>query len=241
MTTRQADLGINYRGLNIPRAPLGAKVTTDNLFDPNEQVIFDFYEVNCARYRRALDVGANIGVHSILMARLGWAVQAFEPDPNHYQALRRNVAEHGVYVKVRLAAVSDRDGEAPFVRLLDNTTGSHLRGAKEAYGPTERFTVRTVNCRPLFAWADFAKIDCEGHEDTLICTTDAGTWSHMDALLEVGSRVKARVIYNHLIDVVPMWAQRVGWRQVVDFADMPMRHQDGSLFIGRLPPWPQYE
>lgn len=229
---------INYRGLDILRAPLGRAVTTDNLFDPNEQVIFDFYEVNKTRYRRALDIGANIGVHAILMARLGWRVLAYEPDPRHFSMLRKNVRSHGVEVNADRAAVSNRDGVAEFVRVVDNTTGSHLLGARASYGPTEHFKVRVVDCRPLFAWADFAKIDCEGHEAVLMRTTTAETWQRMDALLEVGSAENARAIYDHLRGVVPMWAQKIGWGRVQSLADVPMHYSEGSLFVGVDPPFP---
>jgi FkbM family methyltransferase len=229
---------VNYRGLSIPRAHLGARVTTDNLFDPNEQVIFDFYEANRGRYRRALDVGANVGVHSILMARQGWEVRAYEPDPAHFRMLLANVAAHGVAVEAYDTAVSDRDGTASFTRVLNNTTGSHLTGSKTVYGPTDYCSVRTVDCRPLLAWADFAKIDCEGHEAALIGATDAGIWRHLDALLEVGSAASAEAIYFHLRDAVPMWAQKIGWRRVLTLADVPAHHSEGSLFVGGQPPFP---
>lgn len=228
---------INYRGLNIPRTPLGAAKTTDNLFDPNEQVVFDFYEYNRSRYRRALDVGANVGVHSILMARQGWQVRAYEPDPDHFDRLLRNVREHNAAVEAEQAAVSDRDGSMVFVRVLDNTTGSHLAGAKDSYGPRERFAVRTVDCRPLLAWADFAKIDCEGHEAALLLTTVPETWEGLDVLLEVGSEHAAAAIYTHLHGRAPMWAQKIGWQRVTGFLDMPTHHSHGSLFVGREPPF----
>lgn len=229
---------INYRGLNILRAPLGRAVTTDNLFDPNEQIIFDFYQANHRRYRRALDIGANVGVHAILMARCGWEVRAFEPDPRHFSMLRKNVRSHGVEVDVDFAAVSDRDGIAEFVRVVDNTTGSHLLGARASYGPTEQFKVRVVDCRLLFAWTDFAKIDCEGHEAVLMRTTAAETWQRLDAIVEVGSVENARAIHDHLRGVVPMWAQKIGWRRVQSLADVPAHHSEGSLFVGIDPPFP---
>ena len=232
-------MSINYRGLSIPHVQMGAQVTSDNLFDPNEQVIFDFYEANRNRYRRAVDVGANIGVHSILMARLGWEVRAYEPDPVHFARLLENIASHGVteLVAATEAAVSVRDGEAQFVRVVDNTTSSHLAGAKSSYGPREYFQVKVLDCRPLFEWADFAKIDCEGYEGELVSATIKGTWERLDALLEVGTTINAYRIYCRLRDVVPLWAQKIGWRQVQNMADMPTCHQDGSLFIGRNPPF----
>lgn len=229
-------MGVNYRGLSIPFTQMG-RVTSDNLFDPNEQIIFDFYEANKTRYRKAVDIGANIGVHSILMARLGWVVWAFEPDPVHFAHLTKNIEAHDVLVNAVEAAVSDRAGRAPFVRVLNNTTGSHLQGAKDSYGPRDTIDVSMVNCRALFDWADFAKIDCEGHEDVLMNATTSATWRQLDALLEVGNEQNASAIYNHLIDVVPMWAQKIGWARVGRLSDMPTHHREGSLFIGGNKPW----
>ena len=229
----------NYRGLNIPRTALGANVTTDNLFDPNEQVIFDFYEANRGRYRRALDIGANIGVHSILMARLGWEVRAFEPDPEHFAALRRNASAHGVKLDATWAAVADFDGVAPFIRVLGNTTASHLEGARAHHGLTEKLFVPVVDCRPPFKWADFAKIDCEGSEAALIAAVPPLAWSRLEIMIEVGSEKNARAIYNHLRNEVPLWAQKIGWRRVERLSDMPVHHSEGSLFIGAAPPFPQ--
>ena len=236
---------MNYRGLNIPRASMGGRMTTDDLFGPNEQVIFDFYEANRDRYRRAADVGANVGVHSILMAHMGWEVWAYEPDPGHFIELRKNLTSHGFVMSIgtggsvatTCAAVSDRGGIAKFVRVLNNLTGNHLVGAKDSYGPREEIAVSTVDCRPIFAWADFVKVDCEGHEAVIIEALPALTWEDTDCLLEVGSLHSASIIHSRLRDVVPMWAQHRGWGRVQNLRDMPQRHQDGSLFIGRDPPF----
>ena len=160
---RRVQMSINYRGLNIPFVSFGA-VTSDDLFCDNEQVIFDFYTANKDRYHRALDIGANIGVHSILMARQGWDVKAFEPDLSHFNKCVVNVGDHGYLDNciVYCRAVSDHNGTETFVRVKGNTTGSHLKGDKQSYGELEEFEVNVVDCRPLFDWADFAKIDCEG-------------------------------------------------------------------------------
>lgn len=224
---------INYRGLVIPYYPMG-KVSSDDLFGPNEQVIFDFYECSAGRYRRAVDVGANIGVHSILMARCGWTVRAFEPDPALFERLVENVEAHEESARVYplCVAVSDRDGTSQFVRVLNNRTSSHLVGAKKARGPTEVFPVPVVDCRPLIDWADFVKIDCEGHEAVIITAVAPEKWLSADALLEVGSVDAAYTIWAHLRGAVPMWSQRTGWRRVLTLMDMPVHHTDGSLFIG---------
>ena len=59
----------NYRGLDVQFVRFGPEVTSDNLFCEKEQPLFDFYERSKDRYKKALDIGANIGIHSILMAK----------------------------------------------------------------------------------------------------------------------------------------------------------------------------
>ena len=62
-----------------------------NLFDIDELIIFAFYRKNAKRYRRALDIGANIGLHSIVMGKLGMSVTSYEPDPVHFDRFIGNI------------------------------------------------------------------------------------------------------------------------------------------------------
>ncbi len=231
---------INYRGLKIPHVDFGGGITSDNLFDLKEQALFEFYEASKDRYRKAADIGANIGVHSILMAQQGWEVRAFEPDSNHYQELLKNTTGNLYGFRgsiMTLGAVSDYDGKAVFVRVKGNTTGSHLKGDKQPYGEVEEFTVPVFDCRPLFAWADFCKMDCEGHEAKLLLTLTPE--SRCEFMAEVGNYANANAIYKH-IKTLPqyrMWAQRSGWKEVTDAAGMPAHHSHGALFIGLREPF----
>ena len=224
----------NFRGLNIPFTSFG-NVTSNDLFSDKEQAIFNFYEASKTRYRRALDVGANIGVHSILMAKQGWCVLAYEPDPLTYAHFRRNVDTHEVMVGSSCAAVSDHQGDEVFVRVKGNMTGSHLKGDKSPYGELEEIPVHVVDCRPLFKWADFAKIDCEGHEAKLLLTV---TDEACEFMVEVGSQDNAKAIYEHFQGKRGMWAQKLDWKPVRSLEDVPKHHSEGGLFIGRKGPFP---
>lgn len=227
---------VNYRGLNVPFVSFG-NVTSDDLFCEKEQAIFDFYERSKDRYRKALDIGANIGVHTCLMLRQGWHVRSFEPDDEHNivaaQVVNDN-AIHGPFQSSYAVAVSDHDGTETFVRVKGNTTGSHLRGDKVPYGELEEFEVPVVDCRPLFAWADFAKIDCEGHEARLLKTVTKDC--KCEFMVEVGSVENARAIFQHFNGWRRMWAQRREWGEVATFDEMPTHHSHGALFIGNAPP-----
>ena len=226
------------RGLQIPFTRMG-RVTSCDLFEPREQALFDFYEKHKSRYRRAIDIGANIGIHSILMAKCGWLVTAYEPDPKHFRQLEQNLYANDCFPDGEMSvvpinmAVSTKDGYAPFIRVLDNETANHLAGARESYGPREQIMVPTIDCRSLFAWADFAKIDCEGSEPELLLTVTAGT--RCEFMVEVGTALAAAKIFNHFHGWREMWSQASGWGQVLTLNDMPKHYTQGAIFIGERP------
>jgi FkbM family methyltransferase len=230
---------LNYRGLDFSRVSFG-NLDSDCLFCDKEQEIFDLYEARKDKYKRALDIGANIGVHSILMMRQGWTVFAFEPDPVHFKLLEKNLEDHEPAKMVRcwfshIAAVSNRCGKENFVRVLGNTTGSHIEGYKQPYGPLEKFEVELVDARTLWPLADFAKIDAEGAEADILLTTTKEDMAHLDILVEVGNTPNAFLIFNHFRNMgIKMYSQNTGWKEVKELEDMPTHHSHGALFIGKF-------
>ena len=223
--------------LIFPYVKMG-KIDSLDLFGVTELIIFALYLKKKHHYSRVLDIGANLGLHSIIMSRLGWEVQAFEPDPQHYIELTSNLQRNQAEVQRHNKAVSTQDGLAQFVRVLDNLTGNHLVGCKDSYGPRETITVQTVDCRPLFDWADFAKIDSEGNEADLLLTTTPDQMRHLEAIVEVRNEQNAQAIFEHFIALdVPMYSQKIGWRRVRNLSQMPHQNREGSLFIGREAPF----
>jgi FkbM family methyltransferase len=225
----------------FPYTRMGAIDSLD-LFGLDELIIFAFYWVNKARYKRVADLGTNIGLHTITMARCGYDVRCYEPDPETFALLQANLERNAITgVDARKAAVSVEDGTAEFVRLHGNRTGSHLAGAKSnPYGDLERFAVTVEAFGPIAAWADLMKIDVEGHEAALILATDADTWQATDAMMEIGTPENATAVFDHLRAMgVNMFAQKTGWSAVTERADMPESYRDGSLFVTVKPtmPW----
>jgi FkbM family methyltransferase len=213
-----------------------------NLFNLDELILFSFYWANRAHYRRVVDFGANLGLHSVILVRCGYEVRSFEPDPIHFARLRQNLAwNRATSAELHNSAVSAEDGVHEFVRVLGNTTGSHLAGSKrDPYGELERFSVRVESAAPHLAWADLAKIDIEGHEKDLLLGIEPSVWKTTDAMAEVGSEENADAIWHAFRDSgVHLFAQKTGWQRVTRFADMPTSHRDGSLFVTVKPavPW----
>lgn len=226
--------------ITFPYHEMG-NINSLDLFGLDELIVFSFYHTNRRRYRRAVDFGANIGLHSIVMARCGFELRSFEPDPVHIALLERNLALNGVAAELHAAAVSIQAGEHEFVRVLGNTTGSHIAGAKDKpYGDLERFQVTLEAAGPHLEWADLAKIDIEGHEGVLLTGLEPATWRTTDAILEVGTPDNAAMIFAHLDGSgINIFAQKIGWRRVQKVEDMPTSHRDGSAFLSAKPemPW----
>jgi FkbM family methyltransferase len=226
--------------LAFPYVKMG-NIDSLDLFGIDELIIFSFYNSNRGRYRNVVDFGANIGLHTIILSKCGFNVRSFEPDPAHLQLLNANLARNNVASDVRAAAVSLKDGVADFVRVIGNTTGSHIKGAKtNPYGPVEVFKVQLEAAGPHLAWADLAKIDIEGHEAALLTGLPHDTWRSTDAVLEVGTEENAREIFAYFSgSAVKLFAQKIGWKQVTAIANMPTSHRDGSLFLTTKPamPW----
>jgi FkbM family methyltransferase len=229
-----------FGSLSLPYFRMGAIDSLD-LFGLDELIIFAFYHANRGRYHRVVDIGANLGLHSIILGKYGFSVKSFEPDPKHFSILQENLkANHIATAEPIQAAVSTRDGTAEFVRVLGNTTGSHLAGAKSSYGDREFFPVTVRSVSPLFAWADLAKIDAEGHEKEILLAASAADLRHLDIIVEIGSEANARAVFEHFTALgVNMFAQKLGWAKAQSAADLPTSHREGSLFISAKPamPW----
>jgi FkbM family methyltransferase len=219
--------------LRFPYEKMGAIDSLD-LFGIDELVIFAFYWANRARYKKTLDLGANLGLHSIIMSRAGFNVTCFEPDPHHYQLLTRNLQTNAANsVTPMNAAVSAESGTLEFVRVLGNTTGSHLAGSKSnVYGGSDHFPVKVHAFKELIKGVDFVKLDIEGHEKVVLTATALQDWQHLDMMAEIGSPENAEAIFSHMNKIgVRMFAQKDNWHLVQKLDDMPTSHRNGSLFM----------
>jgi FkbM family methyltransferase len=210
-------------------------INSTHLCGLDELIIFSFYAANTTRYRRTADIGANIGLHSILMSKLGCEVQCYEPDPVTFERLTSNLILNTVQdsIKSNQKAVSTKSGALEFTRVLGNTTGSHLSGAKtNPYGELERFSVEVVDFIDIMRTVDLMKIDVEGHEADILCKTQLDDWLGVDAIVEIGTVSNAQRVFDHLTDLnVNMFSQKTGWKHVESFEAVPKNYKEGSLFI----------
>ena len=122
-----------------------------------------------AKDKTALDIGANIGNHSIFLANYFKNVYAFEPNPVTYEVLKINctfAAEHKNITPVN-NGLSDREGSLPFYINRSNIGGSQIIDVNhESIKDAIQINVKTLDQLNELKDARVAliKIDVEGHE-----------------------------------------------------------------------------
>ena len=166
---------------------VGHQILTNGAYDPSE--ILDVLEILKARRESvgpglmALDCGANIGVHTVEMAKYmtGWGrVFAVEAQERLYYALCGNIALSNLFnASAILAAIGSTEGEisvpqpnylkpASFgsVELRHSSTTEYV-GQSVSYAPKDLKAVPMVTidyiCRDS-SRVDFIKLDVEGME-----------------------------------------------------------------------------
>ena len=222
-----------FGDLHFPYREMGA-INTIHLFGLDELIIFSYYWANKSRYKNVADLGANIGLHSLIMDRCGFSINSFEPDPIHVDVFQENIVNNkSVNITINQKAISDKSGTMDFIRVLGNTTGSHLAGAKEdPYGELETFSVETSDINAVLLNNDFVKMDIEGQEATAILSTKKDTWANVEMILEVGTEKNAKIIFEYLNEInVNMFSQKTGWNKVSNLAEIPTSYKEGSLFL----------
>jgi len=216
-------------------------IDSAKLFGLDELILFSFYLANRNRYKKTLDLGANIGLHTLVMKKLGFQVTSYEPDSIHLAQFKKvmelnDLGAEGLTPK----AISDRHGTMEYIRILGNTTGSHLLGSKEeVYGATETVSVEADDILEVLNKGkfDFVKMDVEGHEVVLLNRITAESIGTTDIMLEIGSEKNAKEIFTILTNKkIPAYAQKINWGRVEKLEDLPNHHTHGSLFLSMQGP-----
>jgi FkbM family methyltransferase len=112
-----------------------------------------------------LDIGAYLGYYTLLAARAGARVYAFEPDPVTFSYLTRNARDNGVADRVTLLplAVASRAGRAPF-HLAELPESNSLFASSSSLRTIEVECVSLDDILDPGLTVDFIKIDVEGAE-----------------------------------------------------------------------------
>jgi FkbM family methyltransferase len=139
-----------------------------------EREEFDFLLPRVDRDSVVWDVGANVGLHAVLLskrANLGRVI-AFEPVPSTAAQLRENLELNDSHnVSVEEVALSDNSGTGT-MRIFHDAPGcNHLMAdGEQVSGPTRSVRVETADqfWRASGALPDVIKVDVEGFEPAFV-------------------------------------------------------------------------
>lgn len=231
---RPFNLG-EVKALTFPWTSFGA-VNSSHLFGLDEIILFAFYWANQSRYKNFLDLGANVGLHSMVALELGMDVVSVEPDPEHLQLLENNLRQTSSdrFQIMRGAATVSRQ-RVMFTRVEGNTTGSHVKGAKQdPYGDLTDFEVEGYPIAYLVEGRDLIKMDVEGLEADLLEPLFDSGFRGFEVVAEIGSPESAsRIWRTSRLSGVNIFCQKTGWSIAEKESDLPQHHTEGSVFLSK--------
>lgn len=109
-----------------------------------------------------IDAGAHIGFYSLLAARAGAAVVAFEPDPYNLRALEHNLA--GTQARIVPKALGDTPGKRAFYRSRGTIGSSLARREPDDLPLTVEVTTLDEELRDRELEALLVRLNVEGAE-----------------------------------------------------------------------------
>jgi FkbM family methyltransferase len=109
-----------------------------------------------------IDIGANVGIFSLLAAKSARLVHAFEPEPRNYDLIEQNC--HGKSnIVIHNEAIGAIDGTAP-LSIGSSSTAFSLYGEATQTRPVPVRTLSSIFSDYDIEYCDFLKLDCEGAE-----------------------------------------------------------------------------
>jgi len=219
-------------GMVWPRVSLG-NLSSYDYFCMDEFVLYSFYWRNKNNYKVFCDIGANIGSDSLIAGFFGFDVHSYEPDPDNFAVLQKNIANNpGVKVTPHNVAMSDQAGTLDFIRVKGNLNANHIAGARDYYGDADFLKVETIPFGAMGVEPDLMKINVEGHEKTVVPAIPAEQWQKTDAFIEVHNDENRQVLFAHLGKIgVNIFSQKIGWGLVRAVEEMPISNREGYVFI----------
>ena len=171
-----------------------------------EPAMFRWLEQQAGVYDLIIEIGANVGIYTIFFDALRrkrpgqkqvsaktQVIVSFEPSPEAYRRLQRNLEINGAEIVTFQAAVGVQSGQQAFYEPVGHlTNGSFVRSFAELFAAAvDQTTVETVAAADLEKWLATSakaliKLDVEGFEPELLAALAPLLEKyHPDLLIEV--------------------------------------------------------
>ncbi len=229
-----SDLSLGGNKIKLPYCSMG-NLDSLCLFGIDELIIFALYKLyaDIFEFKSVSDIGANIGLHTIILSKLGYQIRSFEPDPNTFKQLKDNIRLNNITDSAELnnTAVSSSFDPSRFVRVCGNTMSSHIMGSKSS--PHGTLETIVVNCTPgneAFSHSKLVKIDAESHELPILKDALTNNISRPEIIMEVGIDTPKNELFDLLTaNGYMLYSQMKGWSLVLNPSELPASHHEGTL------------
>ena len=144
----------------------------------------------------AVDIGAHVGIVSMHMAKLGYNVVAYEPNPDNYRRLRKNMKLNNVSFGAHNLAVTKDGRDVVIENDPNNSGGGNIYGDKGVIVRSDTLK----NIIDVFDYIDLLKIDCEGAEYEILRNCDL---TKIGAIRGEFHGPDAKKLYDEVKKVVP--------------------------------------
>jgi len=218
--------------LNWPKVKLG-NLDSYCWFQLSEMILHYYYYINRKNYKTALDIGSNVGIDAILMAKNGFMTSAFEPDPDLFTQMARN-SELNLCKNLKMfnKGVSDKTGVLSFIKVLGNENANHIEGTRTFYGDFKRIKVEVIPFSEINVIPDLMKINVEGHEKIIVPTIPANVWEASDTFIEVHDEENAETLWHFFNKIkLNIFSQKRRWKLAKSLKDMPFTNKEGYIFV----------
>jgi len=194
--------------------------------------IYDFAKKKY-NYKKIADIGANIGFHSIILDKLGYTVDSFEPDPDSFKLLETNLKKNKCKkVKAYNFAVSNKKGIFNFTRVNNHPMASHISGKKKAYGNLEYIKIKALDIKSIIKKYDLVKIDAEGSEADIICALKNKDFQNCDIVCEVTNLRNKELLFKHCKKQnILIYSSKNMWSIIKIKEEIPDNHTEGFIII----------
>ena len=157
------------------------------------------YGETAGKSDKVVDVGAHIGIASLMLAEGGARVIALEPDPVNYPMLLLNSAMNDLDIEAYRFAVAPRKGRI-FLKTEKNTGNSSLIPYSPGGGVWEPVDAVTLE---MFLPCDFLKMDVEGSEYGILEGSEWAKSVRRGMVLEYHKHVPGwQVHLKHIVDAL---------------------------------------
>jgi FkbM family methyltransferase len=175
--------------VDIRDYPIGQNLYLDGEFEPELQNLLPHLNLSGAV---CLDIGANIGLHTITMCGLAGPagqVVAFEPEAHNFKLLEQNLQLNGVTnVRLEQCVVSDQEGRCKIGLSPDNYGDHRISTLSPSEWQTQEVRMTTVDAS-VGEFPDgairFIKIDVQGHEIPVLRGMKQTLQKNPDAIMVV--------------------------------------------------------